>query len=272
MPNRLIHETSPYLLQHAHNPVDWYPWGPEALEKAKREDKPIFLSIGYAACHWCHVMEHESFEDAGTASFLNEHFVSIKVDREERPDLDSIYMTAVVAMTGHGGWPMSMFLTRDGAPFYGGTYYPNVRRYGMPAFVDVLHGILEAWQNRRAEILDSGSQIVAALAQSDLTRLGPANELLEGRTLDEAVENIHRAFDWTNGGWGGAPKFPQPMTIEFLLRRFVATRDELILRMATKTLDQMARGGIYDQLGGGFHRYATDAIWLVPHFEQCVSQ
>jgi uncharacterized protein len=270
MPNRLINETSPYLLQHAQNPVDWYPWGPEALQKARAEDKPIFLSIGYAACHWCHVMEHESFEDAETARLLNEHFVPIKVDREERPDLDSIYMQAVVAMTGHGGWPMSIFLTPEGAPFYGGTYYPNVRRYGMPAFVDVLHGILEAWLNRRAEILDSGSQIVAALAQSDLTRLGPGNELLERRTLDEAVGNIHRAFDWTSGGWGGAPKFPQPMTLEFLIRRYVATRDPsgLTLRMITRTLDKMARGGMYDQLGGGFHRYATDAIWLVPHFER----
>jgi uncharacterized protein YyaL (SSP411 family) len=268
MPNRLIRETSPYLLQHAHNPVDWYPWGPEALEKARREDKPIFLSIGYSSCHWCHVMEHESFEDIETAALLNQRFVPIKVDREERPDLDSIYMSAVVAMTGQGGWPMSMFLTPDGAPFYGGTYFPNVRRHGLLAFQEVLRAIAEAWQNRRAEILSNGSQVVAALNQSDLPGVRPTDEPLENGTLDEALEKIRRAFDWTNGGWGGAPKFPQPMTIEFLIRRYVATRDELILRMITETLNRMARGGIYDQLGGGFHRYATDAIWLVPHFEK----
>lgn len=268
MPNRLINETSPYLLQHAHNPVDWYPWGPEALEKARREDKPIFLSIGYAACHWCHVMEHESFEDSQTAGLLNEYFVPIKVDREERPDLDSIYMNAVVAMTGQGGWPMSMFLTPDGVPFYGGTYFPNRRRHGLPAFTDVLQGIAEAWQNRRDEVLSSGSQIIAALKGGELAGAGQGDAPLEARTLDEALEKIYRSFDRTNGGWGGAPKFPQAMTVEFLMRRYVATHEEFILNIITKTLDKMARGGIYDQLGGGFHRYATDAIWLVPHFEK----
>ncbi len=268
MSNRLIDETSPYLLQHAHNPVDWYPWGPEALERARKEDKPIFLSIGYAACHWCHVMEHESFEDVETAALLNQYFVPIKVDREERPDLDSIYMNAVVAMTGQGGWPMSMFLTPEGVPFYGGTYFPNLRRHGLPGFGDVLRRVADAWQNRRAEILNSGAQVLAALNQSDMPGAMATDAPLDKGTLDEALEKVYRAFDQTNGGWGGAPKFPQPMTVEFLMRRYVATREEFVLKIITKTLDKMARGGIYDQLGGGFHRYATDAIWLVPHFEK----
>lgn len=271
MPNRLINETSPYLLRYAHNPVDWYPWGPEALVKAKREDKPIFLSIGCAACHWCHVMEHESFEDSQTATLLNQNFVPIKVDREERPDLDSIYITAVVAMTGQGGWPMSMFLTPEGVPFYGGTYFPNNRRHGLPAFTDVLGGVADAWQNRRDEILSGGSQVLAALKQGELPVPIESIASLEPSTLDKALERIYRPFDRTNGGWGGAPKFPQPMTIEFLMRRYVATHEELILKTVTKTLDKMARGGIYDQLGGGFHRYATDTIWLVPHFEKCAT-
>lgn len=262
MPNRLINETSPYLLRYAHNPVDWYPWGPEALEKAKREDKPIFLSIGCAACHWCHVMEHESFEDSQTATLLNLNFVPIKVDREERPDLDSIYMTAVVAMTGQGGWPMSIFLTPERVPFYGGPYFPNVQRNGLPAFTDVLRGFADAWQNRRAEILSGGSQGLTALKQGELPRQ---------TATDAALEKIRPSFDRTNGGWGGAPKFPQPMTIEFLMRRCVATHEEFILKIITMTLDKMARGGIYDQLGGGFHRYATDTIWLVPHFEKCAT-
>jgi uncharacterized protein len=268
MPNRLINETSPYLLQHANNPVDWYPWGSEALERAQKEDRPIFLSIGYAACHWCHVMEHESFEDAETAALLNEHFVPVKVDREERPDLDSIYMKAVVAMTGQGGWPMSMFLTPEGVPFYGGTYFPNSRRHGLPAFQDVLRGVADAWQNRREEILSNGSQVLAALNQSNLPGALQTEGPLEPGTLDEALEKLYRSHDRTNGGWGGAPKFPQPMTIEFLIRRYVATHEEFILKTIAKALDKMARGGIYDQLGGGFHRYATDAIWLVPHFEK----
>jgi len=267
MPNRLIQETSPYLLEHAHNPVDWYPWGSEALEKARAEDKPIFLSIGYAACHWCHVMAHESFEDNDTAKILNENFVPIKVDREERPDLDSIYMNAVVAMTGQGGWPMSVFLTPDGVPFYGGTYFPKTSRYGMPAFSDLLRAIIAAWNapRRRAELLAGGERILEAIKSDSLqTQDAP----LQAQTLDQAMAGIQQSFDWTYGGWGRAPKFPQPMTIEFLIRRHIATHDELILKTITKTLDAMARGGIYDQLGGGFHRYATDEIWLVPHFER----
>ncbi len=266
MPNRLIYETSPYLLQHAHNPVDWYPWGTEALNKAHSEDKPIFLSIGYAACHWCHVMEHESFEDQETAALLNENFVCVKVDREERPDLDSIYMSAVVALTGQGGWPMSLFLTPDGVPFYGGTYFPNTRRYNMPVFTDVLRGVVDAWKNRRDQIQTSGIKILEAIQPSDL--METLDSPLDTHTLDQAITNIQRSFDWTNGGWGSAPKFPQPMTIEFLIRRYVATYDELLLKMITKTLDKMTRGGMYDQLGGGFHRYSTDQTWLVPHFEK----
>ena len=274
--NRLAGETSPYLLQHAHNPVDWYPWGPEALEKARREGKPIFLSIGYAACHWCHVMERESFEDEATARYLNEHFVSVKVDREERPDLDSIYMDAVQAMTGHGGWPMSVFLSPDGKPFYGGTYFPNQRRYGMPSFLDVLEGVSRAWRERRGEVEQAGEQLVRAMARESgdgsgggmRAGLGLAPQrVLEASLLDSAMLGLERSYDATNGGWGGAPKFPQPMTIEFLLRYQSRTGDAQAMAMARYTLDRMAAGGIYDHLGGGFARYATDEIWLVPHFE-----
>ncbi len=266
MPNRLANETSPYLLQHAHNPVDWYPWGPEALERAKREDKPIFLSIGYAACHWCHVMERESFEDAATAEDLNRDFVAVKVDREERPDLDQVYMAAVQAMTGGGGWPMSVFLTPDGQPFYGGTYFPPQPTHGLPAFRQVLAGVAGAWRDDRLEVVGSAARMVAALAsQAQSPGAGPAptREL-----LDAATAEIERQFDARNGGWGSAPKFPQPMTIEYLLRRAATTGDPRPLAVARRTLDAMADGGIHDQLGGGFHRYATDAIWLVPHFEQ----
>jgi uncharacterized protein YyaL (SSP411 family) len=227
---------------------------------------PIFLSIGYAACHWCHVMEHESFEDAAIAARMNESFVSIKVDREERPDLDSIYMSAVVAMTGQGGWPMSMFLTPDGKPFYGGTYFPNTRRYNMPAFTDVLSAIATAWKDRRAELVSSGARVIEALQQNETATGDDAP--LAPRTLDQAMQQIQRSFDWDEGGWGGAPKFPQPMALEFLIRVFVRTHDELVLKMITTTLGKMARGGMYDQLSGGFHRYSTDAIWLVPHFEK----
>lgn len=266
MANHLSSETSPYLLQHAHNPVDWYPWGDAALEKARAEDKPIFLSIGYAACHWCHVMERESFQDPETAALLNEHFVSIKVDREERPDLDSIYMNAVVALTGRGGWPLSVFLTPAGVPFFGGTYFPNTRRYALPAFSDVLRAIIAAWQERRAQIESGGQQLLQALQTDAWRAAAPAP--LDPQTLTQALANLQAAFDWTNGGWGDAPKFPQPLTLEFLLRRYVATRDPLVLKMLTTTLDAMARGGIYDHLGGGFHRYATDAAWRVPHFEK----
>ncbi|CAN5601408.1 thioredoxin domain-containing protein [soil metagenome] len=263
--NRLAKETSPYLLQHAHNPVDWYPWGEEAQARAREEDRPIFLSIGYAACHWCHVMERESFEDEATARLLNEGFVSIKVDREERPDLDAIYMDAVQQMTGHGGWPMSVFLTPDGRPFYGGTYFPDQPRHGMPSFGQVLDGVVTAWRERRAEIEQAGSGLVEALKRQALLAGG---EQPRGWMLDSALVGLERDFDAHNGGWGRAPKFPQPMAIEFLLAEHLRTADARPLAMARRSLDAMAAGGIYDHLAGGFARYATDAGWLVPHFEK----
>jgi len=266
MPNRLAGETSPYLLQHANNPVDWYPWGPDALARAKLLDRPIFLSIGYAACHWCHVMERESFEHEPTARYLNDRFVSIKVDREERPDLDQVYMAAVQSMTGGGGWPMSVFLTPDGRPFYGGTYYPDEPRHGMPSFHQVLEGVDRAWREQRAEVEAAGGRLVQGLidqARLDAGADDPRPELLEIATMA-----IEASFDWTNGGWGRAPKFPQPMTIEYLLRRHVANGDPRPLLAARRSLDAMADGGLRDQLGGGFHRYSTDVRWLVPHFEQ----
>ena len=262
--NRLAGETSPYLLQHAHNPVDWYPWGAEALTRAKLLDRPIFLSIGYAACHWCHVMERESFEDEATAAYLNSRFVAIKVDREERPDLDQIYMGAVQAMTGGGGWPMSVFLTPEGRPFYGGTYFPNRPSHGLPSFQQLLQGIDRAWREERGELEEAGRRLVSQLSAQSSNAAGPAPA---PDLLDTAVGLLERSFDAVNGGWGGAPKFPQPMTIEFLLRR-AAAGDPRALPLARRTLDRMADGGIHDQLGGGFHRYATDGIWLVPHFEQ----
>jgi uncharacterized protein YyaL (SSP411 family) len=265
MPNRLAGESSPYLLQHANNPVDWYPWGDEALRRARDEDKPIFLSIGYAACHWCHVMERESFEDPATAALMNEHFINIKVDREERPDLDQIYMTSVVAMTGHGGWPMSVFLTPGGVPFYGGTYFPPAPSGGMASFSQLLRAIAGAWTQRRDEIERSLGGIMQVLAR-DVPASGDGE--LRSATLDAAYSALERQFDLAHGGWGGAPKFPQPMTIEFLLRTHVRTGEQSSLAMATSTLTKMAHGGIYDHLGGGFHRYATDAVWLVPHFEK----
>lgn len=268
MSNHLANETSPYLLQHADNPVDWYPWSEEALQKAKTEDKPIFLSIGYSACHWCHVMAHESFEDVRVAAVLNQHFISIKVDREERPDLDRIYMSAVQAMTGRGGWPMSVFITPEGQPFYGGTYFPPKPRYGMPSFTDVLLGIADAWQNRRQELVESGQRLVAAIEQQSVISGDLEPETLNPETLKSAFENLWQRFDRTHGGWGDAPKFPQPMALEFLLRHHHTTGDPLALRMVTQTLDAMARGGMYDQLGGGFHRYSVDDHWLVPHFEK----
>ncbi|HYN69636.1 MAG TPA: thioredoxin domain-containing protein [Candidatus Eisenbacteria bacterium] len=264
--NRLINETSPYLLQHAHNPVDWSPWGPDALARAKLLDRPIFLSIGYAACHWCHVMERESFEDEATAAVLNQGFVPIKVDREERPDLDQIYMAAVQAMTGGGGWPMSVFLTPEGRPFYGGTYFPDKPRHGLPSFQELLAGIDRAWREQRAELEQAGLRLVNNLAEQ--ARLPVAQGQPGPELLDTAILGIERSFDPSTGGWGGAPKFPQPMTIEFLLRRAAVTGDARSLAMARRTLDAMADGGIHDQLGSGFHRYATDARWLVPHFEQ----
>ena len=267
MPNRLAAETSPYLLQHANNPVDWFPWGGDALTRAKLLDRPIFLSIGYAACHWCHVMERESFEDEATAKLLNDRFVAIKVDREERPDLDSIYMSAVQAMTGSGGWPMSVFLTPEGAPFYGGTYFPDRPRHGMPSFSQVLEGVSQAWTMERGEAVAAAERLVSTLVEQNRTAVpgtGPAID----RGLFEAVNDaLLSSFDTRNGSWGGAPKFPQPMTIEYLLRR-IAVGDQRPAEIVRFTLDKMADGGIRDQLGGGFHRYATDQRWLVPHFEQ----
>ena len=265
-PNRLSHETSPYLLQHADNPVDWYPWGPEALARAAAEDKPILLSVGYSACHWCHVMAHESFEDPDTAALMNELFVNVKVDREERPDIDAIYMEAVQAMTGRGGWPMTVFLTPDGQPFYGGTYYPPEPRYGMPSFRQVLRAIAEAWQERRREMESAGDRLADALSHSAALR--PADTALADGVLDKAAQNLMRSLDPYQGGFGDAPKFPQPMNLDFLLQNWRRTGDEKQRKVVTYTLAKMARGGIYDQLGGGFHRYSTDAHWLVPHFEK----
>ena len=267
MANHLAGEASRYLRQHADNPVDWYPWGEAALAKARVEGKPIFLSIGYSACHWCHVMAHESFEDAETAALLNAAFVSIKVDREERPDLDRIYMGAVQALTGSGGWPMSVFVTPQGEPFYGGTYFPKVPRYGMPSFLQVLQAIADAWENRREELVAGGQRLVLVL-QEGATLGGAGTDELEPGTLVTASRALQASFDGKNGGWGSAPKFPQPMVLEFLLQHHHTTGDERALAMVTQTLGAMARGGIYDQLGGGFHRYAVDAQWVTPHFEK----
>jgi uncharacterized protein YyaL (SSP411 family) len=264
--NRLAHETSPYLLQHAHNPVDWYPWGPEALERARREDKPILLSIGYSACHWCHVMERESFEDERIAGLMNELFVCVKVDREERPDLDHIYMTAVQMLTGHGGWPLTAFLTPEGEPFYGGTYFPPVDRHGMPAFPRVLHGVAQAYRERRDDVRRSVAQILGGIArlEDQEARAGELPADLPRR----AATALACHYDAEHGGLGGAPKFPNTMAFALFLRVWHATGDESLRRMVADTLRRMAAGGIYDQLGGGFHRYSVDARWLVPHFEK----
>jgi uncharacterized protein len=264
--NRLINETSPYLLQHAHNPVDWYPWGEEAFERAKAEGKPVLVSIGYSACHWCHVMEHESFEDEDTARIMNENFVSIKVDMEERPDVDQIYMTFVQITTGRGGWPMNVFLTPDKLPFFGGTYFPPAPRYGMSSFQQILLSVAEAYRERREEIMRSAADILGELRRtsvSEFTAGGVSTEM-----LDTAFQSLERTFDSTNGGFGGAPKFPPSMSLEFLLRYHKRTGNEQALEIARKTAVKMAEGGIYDQLGGGFHRYSVDAVWLVPHFEK----
>jgi hypothetical protein len=266
MSNRLANATSPYLLQHAYNPVDWYEWGEEAFARAGAEDKPVFLSVGYAACHWCHVMAHESFEDPAIAAILNQGFVSIKVDREERPDVDGIYMDAVVALTRQGGWPMSVFLTPAGRPFYAGTYFPPADRYGIPSFRRVLLSVLDAWQQRRQRIEGSANQLTAALAQSG--QLQPDRGSLSPALLDAAFAALYQHYDDEEGGFGQAPKFPPAMTLEFLLRQHVRTGQPGPLAMATHTLRKMANGGMYDQLGGGFHRYSTDAHWLVPHFEK----
>jgi len=266
-PNRLAGETSPYLLQHAHNPVDWYPWGPDALRRAVELDRPIFLSVGYAACHWCHVMERESFEDEATAALLNAHFVAIKVDREERPDIDALYMGAVQAITGQGGWPMSVFLTPEGRPFFGGTYFPDTPRHGMPSFRQVLDGVRRAWFEERAQLEEAGGTLVKALAEQQRAASDSAG-LPGPEVLEAALAAIDESFDPVNGGWGRAPKFPQPMTIEALLRRHASAGSTRALEIACRSLDAMAAGGVRDQLGGGFHRYSTDAHWLVPHFEQ----
>jgi uncharacterized protein YyaL (SSP411 family) len=257
--NRLAAETSPYLLQHANNPVDWYAWGEEALTRAKAEDKPILLSVGYSACHWCHVMERESFEDVATARLMNEHFVCVKVDREERPDVDAVYMEAVVALTGHGGWPMTVFLTPSGEPFYGGTYYPPEPRHGLPSFRQVLTAIAEVWRERRETVTTQAASITEELRRG--ARAAPSNEPLTSGLLSGAVSSLRAQFDPVWGGFGGAPKFPPASTLEFLLRR--GERE-----MTERTLDSMALGGMYDLVGGGFHRYSVDRTWLVPHFEK----
>ncbi len=264
--NRLINETSPYLLQHAHNPVDWYPWGDEAFERAKAEDKPVLVSIGYSACHWCHVMEHESFEDEATAAVMNEHFINIKVDMEERPDVDQIYMNFVQLTTGRGGWPMNVFMTPDKKPFFGGTYFPPSPRYGMPSWQQILASLSVAFREKRDELETSANNIIGEMRR--LSSVDAAAGGLSKDLLDAAFASYFRTFDSVNGGFGGAPKFPAAMSLEFLLRYHKRTGEDRALAVVTHTLDKMANGGIYDQLGGGFHRYAVDAIWLVPHFEK----
>jgi uncharacterized protein len=264
--NRLAKETSPYLLQHAHNPVDWFPWGEEALAVARQERKPILLSIGYSACHWCHVMEHESFENEATAKLMNDNFVNIKVDREERPDLDQIYMSAVQMMTQHGGWPMTVFLTPEGIPFYAGTYFPPADRYNMPGFPRVLISVAAAFRERPDDVQETAASVLGELQRAAATR--EASELLGTDLLEAAYRGIIRNYDTGNGGFGSAPKFPPAMTLEFLLQTFHRTGNEQALEIVGYTCRKMAAGGIYDQLGGGFHRYSTDARWLVPHFEK----
>ena len=264
--NRLAQESSPYLLQHAHNPVDWYPWGDEAFEKARREDKPVFLSIGYSTCHWCHVMERESFEDEETARFLNENFVSIKVDREERPDVDAVHMQAVQALTGQGGWPLSVFLTPDRRPFFGGTYFPPEERLGRPSFRNILERLTEVWKARREDVYSGADSIVKHLREA-----AEGNEPGEvtAAPLARAVEQFRGAFDPTHGGFGNAPKFPRAHALSFLLAQArLGAREAAVVPMVTQTLEHMRRGGVHDHLGGGFHRYSTDAEWLVPHFEK----
>jgi uncharacterized protein len=266
MPNRLKTESSPYLQQHADNPVDWWPWSDEALSYARQHDRPIFLSIGYAACHWCHVMAHESFEDPGTAELLNRDFVPIKVDREERPDLDAVYMQAVVAMTGQGGWPLSAFLTPAGEPFYAGTYFPPERRHQLPAFKEVLQAVREAWRSDRSRLQATAGRVLDHLTQTSTP--GSAQTELDPGLLKHAARRLFDSYDWTHGGWGVAPKFPQAPTIELLLALHLRLGERLLLDMAVDCLQRMARGGIHDQVGGGFHRYAVDTAWQVPHFEK----
>ncbi|MBD3674959.1 MAG: thioredoxin domain-containing protein [Planctomycetaceae bacterium] len=264
--NRLKDETSPYLQQHAYNPVDWYPWGEEAIQKSRDENKPIFLSIGYSACHWCHVMEHESFENDDIATIMNEHFVNIKVDREERPDLDQIYMNAVVALTRRGGWPMSVFLTPNLKPFFGGTYWPPQSRMGMPGFTDILNRVQTVWKDREAELMQGADELTSAVQQMGQVRSGEAE--LDESLLSNALRELISSTDTEHGGFGEAPKFPHPMDIRLMLRVAQRAQSEDGFRLARLTLDKMAAGGIYDHLGGGFHRYATDTRWLIPHFEK----
>jgi len=271
--NHLIKETSPYLLQHAHNPVDWHPWGHVALQKAKTENKPILVSIGYSACHWCHVMEKESFEDEATAKIMNDNFINIKIDREERPDLDHIYMDAVQAMTGSGGWPLNVFLTPERKPFYGGTYYPPIRAFNRASWKEVLLGVSNAFREKRAEIDSQADGLTAHLLQSNDFGLQPAtgtgkDESFSPEKLDDSFINCMKLADKTWGGFGKAPKFPQTFVILFLLRHYWFTKNEEALQQAILSLDRMIEGGIYDQLGGGFARYSTDTEWLVPHFEK----
>ncbi len=265
MANRLEQESSPYLRQHAHNPVDWHPWGPEALDSARERDLPILLSVGYSSCHWCHVMERESFEDPAVAGLMNERFVNIKVDREERPDLDQIYMKAVQAMTGGGGWPMTVFLTPDGVPYYGGTYFPPEPRHGMPSFTQVLRAASEAYRDRREQVTESGARLVQALAAASV---GSDTGQPGAELLDLAYRTLANQYDAVHGGFGRAPKFPQPVTLELLLRQHLRTGDPAALEMLVHTLRRMAAGGLRDHLAGGFHRYSVDARWLVPHFEK----
>jgi hypothetical protein len=281
MPNRLAHETSPYLLQHAENPVAWYPWGHDAFEKARIEDKPIFLSIGYSTCHWCHVMAHESFEDPNVAAILNEHFVSIKVDREERPDVDHVYMTYVQALTGHGGWPLSAWLTTELKPFYGGTYFPPTERHGRPSFSQVLRSIAQAWRDDRKKLIDEGQRVLDALNTYHAEQLksnSPAANDLEfaesgGEAFEKCFQYFYESFDTKDGGFGNAPKFPRASNLNFLFRLAAIQGLDTeagteAVKMATTTLRKMAEGGLHDHVGGGFHRYSVDAMWFVPHFEK----
>jgi uncharacterized protein YyaL (SSP411 family) len=265
--NHLASETSPYLRQHASNPVDWYPWCDAALDRAKQENKPVFLSVGYSACHWCHVMERESFTEPAIAEFLNEHFISIKVDREERPDVDEIYMTAVQILTGGGGWPLNVFLTPDLEPFFGGTYFPPVDVYGRPGFGSLLKFIAKTWQDSPEQVVNSASNLTRAIHRT-VDRTGGTSAPVERAILQNAVASLERSFDSEWGGFGGAPKFPPTGSIAFLLRQYRHTRSSELLHLATFTLDRMAQGGIHDHVGGGFHRYSVDERWLVPHFEK----
>ncbi len=268
MPNQLAGEISQYLLQHAGNPVDWRPWNAETLALARARQAPIFLSIGYSSCHWCHVMAHESFEDRRIADLLNEHFVSIKVDREERPDLDQIYMEAVQLMTGRGGWPLSVFLTPQGQPFFGGTYWPAHHTYNAPGFDLILQAVADVWEKHRGEVLDQAAKVTGILRENNFGENTHVAAELDDRVLEAAEAEFVHSFDPQYGGFGRAPKFPQPMALNFLLSRWSHAADDELLHVVITTLDRMAMGGIYDQLGGGFHRYSVDARWIVPHFEK----